>query len=152
MPHTDVDCTWILLPHDLAIALEITGEIPRIESAEVQRLNGLIISADITFVFGSGMTMRSKIGIDALHSERSVTAHGSSGTVTLAGGWEEELLVHYPDSPPLTRSIPTRGELPLLAELRAFVDHATGGPPPKSSAREGLEIVSVIEHLHEIAA
>ena len=44
----------------------------------------------------------------------------------------------------------TPGELPLLAELRAFVEHLGGGPPPKSSAREGAEIVAVIERLRRL--
>ena len=40
--------------------------------------------------------------------------------------------------------IETPGELPLLAELRAFVEHLGGGPAPRSSAAEGAAVVSTI--------
>jgi hypothetical protein len=43
------------------------------------------------------------------------------------------------------------GELPLLAELRAFVEHLGGGPPPKSSAAEGAAVVRTIATLRELA-
>jgi hypothetical protein len=39
-------------------------------------------------------------------------------------------------------------EMPLRRELAAFVTHLAGGPAPRSSAREGVEIV---ERLDEIA-
>jgi hypothetical protein len=46
--------------------------------------------------------------------------------------------------------IETPGELPLLAELRAFVGHI-GGPAPRSSAAEGAAIVSAIAELRALA-
>jgi hypothetical protein len=49
------------------------------------------------------------------------------------------------------RIIKTSGELPLLAELRAFVGHLNGGPPPKSSALEGAEMVERIAQVIEMA-
>jgi hypothetical protein len=54
------------------------------------------------------------------------------------GSWEEE-------------RIATPGELPLLAELRVFVSHLRGGPPPRSSAAEGASVVETIEHLRALA-
>jgi predicted dehydrogenase len=47
--------------------------------------------------------------------------------------------------------IEAKGELPLLAELRAFVEHVNGGPAPKSSAAEGALIVRRIEQALELA-
>jgi hypothetical protein len=43
------------------------------------------------------------------------------------------------------------GELPLLAELRAFVTHLAGGPAPKSSAAEGAAMVRRIVELGALA-
>ena len=43
------------------------------------------------------------------------------------------------------------GELPLLAELRAFVGHLSGGPAPRSSAEEGLRVVEAIAGLRRLA-
>jgi hypothetical protein len=44
------------------------------------------------------------------------------------------------------------GELPLLAELRAFVGFVNGGPPPRSSAAEGAAVVKAIVRLRELAS
>ena len=48
--------------------------------------------------------------------------------------------------------VDTPGELPLLAELRSFVSHLTGGPPPRSSAREGSLVVQHLTTLRALAA
>jgi predicted dehydrogenase len=42
-------------------------------------------------------------------------------------------------------------ELPLLRELRAFLDHLDGGPPPLSSAADGAAIVDALATLRELA-
>jgi hypothetical protein len=41
--------------------------------------------------------------------------------------------------------------MPLLRELRAFLEHLDGGPPPRSSAAEGTRIVEVVEGLRALA-
>jgi hypothetical protein len=41
--------------------------------------------------------------------------------------------------------------MPLLRELQAFVDHLRGGPPPRSSAAEGLMIVERIAAIRRLA-
>ena len=46
---------------------------------------------------------------------------------------------------------PISSEFPLLRELRAFVEHLEGGPPPKSSAAEGVAEVATIARLRELA-
>jgi hypothetical protein len=67
-----------------------------------------------------------------------VLPHGYSGHVLLAT-----------DEEPEKRAIST--ELPLLRELRAFVEHLDGGPPPRSSAQEGAEVVTTIAELRRLA-
>jgi hypothetical protein len=39
----------------------------------------------------------------------------------------------------------------LLRELRTFVEHLQGGPPPRSSAAEGALVVSAIADLRSLA-
>ena len=39
---------------------------------------------------------------------------------------------------------PIEDEMPLLAELRAFVEHLRGGPPPRSSAADGVAVVEAV--------
>jgi hypothetical protein len=46
---------------------------------------------------------------------------------------------------------PVSDEQPLLRELRAFLDHLSGGPPPRSSAAEGAETVAIIAGLLALA-
>ena len=43
------------------------------------------------------------------------------------------------------------GDWPLERELRAFVEHLAGGPPPRSSAADGLLIVRRLAELRELA-
>jgi hypothetical protein len=46
---------------------------------------------------------------------------------------------------------PISSELPLERELRAFVGHLTGGPPPLSCATDGAAEVAAIGRLRELA-
>ena len=46
---------------------------------------------------------------------------------------------------------PIDPEWPLLRELRAFVEHVRGGPPPRSSAAEHVEIVERLVALRALA-
>jgi hypothetical protein len=52
---------------------------------------------------------------------------------------------------PTTDVVMAEGELPLLAELRAFLGHLDGGPPPASSAAEGAMMVEAIAGLRTLA-
>src|SRR4029453_14670927 len=47
--------------------------------------------------------------------------------------------------------IETPGELPLLAELRAFVAHLAGGPPPRTSVADGAAIVAAVAEPRRLA-
>ena len=66
----------------------------------------------------------------------------------LPDGYSEHVVVATGDEP---EKRPISTELPLLRELRAFVEHLDGGPPPRSSAREGAEIVKAIAELRRFA-
>ncbi|MGZ4396504.1 MAG: hypothetical protein ACXVZ2_14205, partial [Gaiellaceae bacterium] len=46
---------------------------------------------------------------------------------------------------------PISSELPVLRELRAFVEHLAGGPPPRSSADDGVKVVRAISELRALA-
>jgi hypothetical protein len=41
--------------------------------------------------------------------------------------------------------------MPLLRELRCFLEHLRGGPPPRSSAANGLLVVERIAALRRLA-
>ena len=81
---------------------------------------------------------------------REVQLVCEQGVALLADGYSEHVLVHRDGADePERREIAT--ELPLLRELRAFVEHLQGGPPPRSSAAEGALVVRRIAELRALA-
>jgi len=147
-PHDDVDAAWVLAPHDLSIALEILGELPGARAAvadlsgdDVQGLVGLL---------GERPWHRLEISVRSPERRREVQLVCEEGVALLADGYSEHVLVHRDGADePERREI--AAELPLLRELRAFVEHLQGGPPPRSSAAEGALVVQRIAELRALA-
>jgi predicted dehydrogenase len=142
--HDDVDCAWLLAPHDLAIALEILGSVPRPVSAVGLTSGSEVTHLDATLDAGPAWH-RLTVSSRTPERRRTVELYCEDGTAVLGGGWDTHVTVARAGVG--AEEIPTPGELPLLAELRAFIDHLGGGPPPRSSAREGAEVVAAIELL-----
>jgi len=85
--------------------------------------------------------------------KRSVELFCDDGVAVLGDGWDEHVTIYRDDADGVREErIETPGELPLLAELRAFVEHLEGGPPPRSSAAEGAAIVTAIAALRALAS
>ena len=143
------DAIWVLAPHDLAIALEVLGEVPRARAASGQWSDGRLVTIHALLNTDRGWHAL-EVSERAPATERRIELHCDQGVVVLGGGWDEHLLVHLHDG--RKERIEAPGELPLLAELRAFVGFLNGGPPPKSSAAEGAEIVETIAALRVLAA
>ncbi|MDW3218104.1 MAG: Gfo/Idh/MocA family oxidoreductase [Acidimicrobiales bacterium] len=151
-PHDDVDCTWILLPHDISIAYEVLGSIPEPVWARAfgpaDRPLGLEGAAELP----DGVWMHFRVGITSPEHDRRIEVVGDDGSLVLGGGWDEEIvLTRTSGAEADVRTIPAAGELPLLAELRTFVDHLAGGPPPLSSAATGAAIVGCIAAARDLA-
>jgi predicted dehydrogenase len=72
------------------------------------------------------------------------------GSVQLDGGWAESITVRR-NGAAEDEVRPTAGELPLLAELQAFVEHLHGGPAPKSSVADAALQVRRLEEMGEAA-
>ena len=150
VPHDDVDSTWVLAPHDLAIGLEILGRVPQPIGAvgvsageDVAHLEAVLDAGHAWHM----MTVSSRMP----ERRRSIELHCEGGVAVLAGGWDTHIKVLHADAADVHGDeVATPGELPLLAELRMFVSHLEGGEPPKSSAREAAEIVDVIEKLRNL--
>jgi len=157
-PPKDVDAAYHLLPHDLAIAREVLGflPVPRAAVAEpgsdgCQGLVGFLGKAGEPWVMAEVSSRRRRHfrevrvffrdGVAVL--EDSYAGHLSSTRESDLGG----------PTPlaPERRPIPHAEEMPLQRELAAFLSHLQGGPPPKSSAREGLETVRAIAELRRLA-
>ena len=153
-PHGDVDGIWILASHDVSIALEVLGAIPepRAAVAEVvaQTATGLValLGANPWFALESSTSSPVR--------RREVRLVCRDGVAILGDAYADKIVVTTGrvDSEPLLRvddERPISTELPLLRELRAFLEHLAGGPPPRSSAAEALADVEAIARLRELA-
>jgi len=139
--YSDVDTVWIHAPHDLAIALELLGSVPEPRQAVAETVGGEL--AGLTAILGDSPWMALEVSTLAPGHRRELRLVCEGGVAQLDGGYAEAVVVGRAggideDS---VEHRPIAGELPLLAELRAFVEHLGGGPPPPSSAAEGATIV-----------
>jgi len=151
-PHRDVGPLWILAPHDLSIALHVLGRIPPLLDAFAVAPGrpDLGLSAHL----GDADThVLVDIGVTSTEHRRRCLLVGTEATLELTDAYDDRLLVRRgaPGDPAaVAQVLPVGTEMPLLAELRAFLAHVRGdGPPPLSSAADGLAIV---ERLAEIEA
>jgi predicted dehydrogenase len=149
-PHRDVDSVWIHMPHDLAIGLEILGELPPPAAAVAEVTDGW--PSGMHALLGErpwlAITHSANVPQHRRHT-RLVAEHGSAW---LPDGFADHIQVALGqpgETEPERRSI--GAEWPLLRELRAFVEHLGGGPPPRSSAAEGATIVRRVAELRERA-
>ena len=153
--HFDVDAAWILLPHELSIALEILGEVPAIESAVGEIINGRI--RGLTTIGKGHKWQLSEIADRSPVTSRRIELHGSQGTAVLEDSYSDAILVYAnpvlskQPTPPSVERIAITSNMPLLTELGVFVEHLRGGPPPKSSADEGAAIVAAIAQARRLA-
>ena len=149
--HDDVDPVWVLAPHDVSIALEVMGAVPRPRAAAAEMSAGSIVGLSALL---DGPEFWHSFEVSARSPERSrrVELHCEEGVVLLADAWDEHVTVYRNGTPePEPERIETPGELPLLAELRVFIEHLRGGPPPRSSAAEGAAIVAALGELRRMA-
>jgi len=143
------DAAWVLAPHDLAIALEVLGEVPLPNAAFGQWDGERLVTMHALLAAARGWHVL-EISERAVSTERRVELHCEEALIVLGGGWDEHVLVHHLDG--RAERIDTPGELPLLAELRAFVGFLDGGLPPRSSAAEGAAVVEAIASLRALTA
>ncbi len=146
-PHPDVNTIWTHAPHDLSIALEVLGEIPYVSRAVGEYQSGQL--RGVTAILGERPWVTLEVSDNAPDHRRELRVIGSEAAAILDGGWSEQITVRRHGSDDVV--IDTPGELPLLAELRAFVAHVRGGDPPKSSAAEGLAIVRSVQAIIDAA-
>jgi len=155
--YADTDCVWTLLPHDLCIAVEILGQLPTPRSAVAdltgQRVLGLvsISSAD------GGPWHVAEISVRSPLRQRVVTLLCRDGTAMLQDAYADHIVIADNPPPDGTKAEPRKtrrpiaDEMPLLAELAAFIEHVTGGPPPRSSVREAADAVKTISEIRRLA-
>ena len=159
-PHPDVDVSWILAPHDLSISLEVLGRIPKARHAVAELIEGQLTT--LFGILGGGPDEPAEpwlvVEVSSRHPQyrREIRLQCRDGVAVLDDGYSSGVSVTLSGESPnglasATEMRPISQELPLLRELRAFVDHLQGGPPPRSSAVEGALVVSTIADLHSLA-
>jgi predicted dehydrogenase len=154
--HDDVDPAWTLLPHDLAIALEILGSLPTPVHAVAERdAEGLVaLSAWLT----GAAWLHCEVGIRSPVHVRSIELRCRNGVAILRDAYDRHIDVLRSDAgrrqgkPGEWERRPFIECMPLHAELAAFVAYAAGaGRPPRSSAAEGLRVVEIVAELRRLA-
>lgn len=149
-PHLDVDPIWTLAPHDLAIGLEILGELPPVVAAVGELVGGELWG--LHALLGRRPWLAIEVSAACAVRRREVRLLCERGVAWLNDPYADSVAVIRGENiggEPELRPIST--ELPLLRELRAFVEHVRGGPPPKSSAAEGMLVVDRVTELREVA-
>jgi predicted dehydrogenase len=151
--HSDSDDIWHLTPHDLSIVLEILGSIPPPRAAVIERENDM--PTGMIGMLGGDPWVVLEVSGRRERNIREVRVIGTEAIAVLPDSYSSEVLV-YRTNPALPREpevehIAISDAMPLMRELEAFVDHLRGGPPPRSSAAEGLKNVETIEALRTLA-
>lgn len=151
-PRTDVDATFTLVPHDLSIALAVLGHIPTPRHALVEQLDGRAVGMLATLKDAAGPWFVLEASTRYADKRREVRLHCRDGVASLPHGESTALQI--------ARGTSERPELELrafdpepalLRELRVFVAHLRGGPPPPTNAAEGLAVVQALLALRALA-
>jgi predicted dehydrogenase len=149
----DVDTVWHLAPHDVSIALEVLGYVPTPRKAVVDYFESAVVG--MIGVLGDAPWHVLEVSIRSPVRRRSVILVCRDGAAALNDAYADhlELTGRPPRSeaaPDIARR-PVATELPLLRQLRAFIEHVQGGPPPRSSVSEEVELVAALARLREQA-
>jgi predicted dehydrogenase len=148
--HPDVDILSTYLPHDLAITLELIGSIPPLAGASFESIDGHITGASIRL--GSEPTVTMEFSAVAAATHRELRVIGTTGCLVMGGGYAEEVLWSRGRPTSAPERVPFEANMPLFDELRAFVEHLAGGPPPLSNLDDAIAQMKTIEAVHTQAS
>ena len=150
-PRTDVDPVWTLAPHDLSLAVEILGEIPRPKAALSERHQGRPVG--LIGICGADPALVFEVSSRFADKRRELRIHGTDGVLSWRDEqpWVELHKGNRSSAQSATVKIPFSGESALRTELRTFVEHLRGGPPPPTTAREGAAVVEALLELRRMA-
>jgi predicted dehydrogenase len=153
-PRTDVDSVWNLAPHDLTLAIEILGSIPTPRAAVAEVHEGRAVG--MTALLGDEPWLVFDVSNRYRDKRREVRVHGRGGVAVMADPESGRLEITRGNltSSPSTAVNDVRTfsqESALTRELTAFLGFVEGGPPSKSSATEGVDVVRCVERLRKLA-
>jgi predicted dehydrogenase len=155
--HPDTDCIWTLLPHDVVIAREIFGRSLPPVAAVADCAGTDIMGLTAMSAAAGGPWHIAEVGMRSPERRRTVTLLCRDGVATLEDAYADHLVIMAnparddAESKPRIARRALKVEMPLLAELSAFVGFLNGGPPPKSPAEEAAETVATIVQFRRLA-
>lgn len=160
--HTDVDATWILLPHDLSIAAHILGALPEPKFASgLKREEPDMAGEDYFYELRGALGETSpevyfEVSFRDPRCTRGITVLFDEGAAFLEHPMADHLAIRRVPEPGRkggeVEQIAISTEMPLLKELKAFVSYLDGGDPPMSSFAFESELVKAIHTLRSFAA
>lgn len=152
-PH-DVDGVWVLTPHELSIGLEILGALPAPKAAVADVVDGSAMG--LVGLLGGDPWHALEVSTRSAERRREVILVCEEGLAVLPDAYSDHLQIFRGGVPnettaPEPEQRPISSELPLLRELRDFLEHLDGGPSPRSSAAEGAAVVRATTELRALA-
>lgn len=127
------DAFWTLAIHDLTIVEHLLGEVPEEVRCirTVRDGSGLVVG--FTAVLGRSPSVVLSVHGRHWNKTSMVSLHGTLGSAGLRDAYADHVL--WRDGAGEHRE-PIDTTFPLLLELREFVDHLAGGPPPRCNLAE----------------
>lgn len=141
--HVDTNALWVLAPHELSIALEILGEIPKPVAARQDALTSAEPAAIAHLETSAGVPMTFEVSSMHPTRLRRIMLKCRDALCVLEDSNYNKVSVWRPGARE-PKAIRVSDEMPLLAELRAFLAHINGGPPPMTAFEDELEIIDSI--------
>jgi predicted dehydrogenase len=139
---------WILAPHDLSIGLEVLGELPPVRAAAAEIIAGA--ARGLVGLLGERPWLTLDVSTSSDVRRRAVQLICEKGTACLTDGYADSIELGEGLGEARTAR-PISSELPLLRELRAFLEYLDGGPAPRSGIDDAVEIVRRVEELRAAA-
>ncbi|QGZ95791.1 Gfo/Idh/MocA family protein [Terricaulis silvestris] len=149
--HTDVSSLWVLAPHDISIAHAVLGETPR-PVAAMRDVLGADADGAVAMLetrAGAGVTIEASSGHPS--NLRRITLRCRDATFELDSA-DYATITSRSHSSGEVSHIRVGDEMPLLTELRAFLAHVRGGPPPHTALAEEIRMIEAITEIERMAA
>jgi predicted dehydrogenase len=142
------------MPHDLSIALHIFGQVPTPRAASGRMISSRRAEMRAELVDVNGAVVYIDVSSLRPVNRRMIALVCENGSVELGGSYDEEVILCYTSGEAATiqERLKLPKKMPLETELQCFLDYLLGGPPPMSTAAEGLAVIEAIVDLRRIAA
>jgi predicted dehydrogenase len=139
---SDTDMLWLLAPHEITIGARVLGGFPTAIEAFGESVDGELAGMEVCGQWDDGRWHHWSISARRGPVARRVVLDGARGQAVLPSPYAEHVELTVDGAP--TRFVAIDQEPPLRRQLRVFRDHLLGGPPPPTSAADGLEVVRTI--------